>query len=102
MAKFKKICKVCGKEYTACLTEKAPNTGDRWQDVACCIEHASEYFSKVYAARNGSVVETVAEIATAENEPATDVPVEVAEETSDEAIVQKKTRKKKQTDEADF
>lgn len=54
MAKNTKICKVCGKEYEYCQS-KAPNDGFRWQDVACCEEHGSEYFAAVLKARKPAV-----------------------------------------------
>ena len=44
------ICKTCGKEYPACSTA---NWGVwRWQDVACCKEHAMEYIALVEQSRN--------------------------------------------------
>lgn len=43
------ICKACGKSYVACRT---PNPGVfRWRDIACSPECASEYISRVEAAR---------------------------------------------------
>jgi len=50
MAQGKKVCKICGKEYPYCFTVRR---GDifRWQDVACCPEHGSEYFAKILASR---------------------------------------------------
>ena len=55
MDKNTRICKICGKEYPYCTT--ITNTvGNRWQDVGCCIEHATEYFKKVAIAR-GELVE---------------------------------------------
>lgn len=51
MAKGMKTCKVCGKEYEYCNT--VTNDRFRWQDVACCKEHAMEYFALVAAARAG-------------------------------------------------
>lgn len=43
-----KICKICGKEYQYCSTKAS---AFRYHDVACCPEHAVEYFKKVEAAR---------------------------------------------------
>ena len=52
-----RICKICGKEYPYCKTA-INNNIFRWQDVACCPEHGSEYFARVEEARaNTSVVE---------------------------------------------
>jgi len=48
-----KVCKVCGIEYPYCHTN-IPNQY-RWQDVACCPEHAAEYFAKIAAARSQSI-----------------------------------------------
>lgn len=51
MANGCRICKVCGKEYEYCKT--AVRTGMfRWQDVACCPEHGSEYLARIMASRN--------------------------------------------------
>ena len=49
-----KICKVCGKEYSYCTTIAKDRF--RWQDVACCPEHAMEYFKQVEAARSDKPV----------------------------------------------
>lgn len=43
-------CKVCGKEYEYCKTNR-PNGLFRWNDVACCESHASIYFAKIAASR---------------------------------------------------
>lgn len=51
MVKGTRICKICGKEYPYCKTER--NAGIfRYQDVACCVEHGTQYFAEVEAARN--------------------------------------------------
>ena len=53
MAKAIRVCKVCGKRYEYCQTAlKAPGMF-RWQDVACCPEHASTYFARIAASRSG-------------------------------------------------
>lgn len=45
-----RVCKICGKEYPYCRTSFNNNIF-RWQDVACCAEHGSEYFARVAASR---------------------------------------------------
>ena len=65
MGKATKICKVCGKEYPYCSSNKFDMF--RWQDVACCQEHGSEYFAAVLAARSG---EKAAKQESTEEEPA--------------------------------
>lgn len=50
MATGYKKCKVCGKVYPYCRTQ-LPGTF-RWQDVACCHEHALIYFEQIEQARN--------------------------------------------------
>lgn len=45
-----RICKVCGKEYEYCHTNR-PATIFRWQDVACSPEHGAEYFRQVAISR---------------------------------------------------
>lgn len=51
MAKGFRKCKVCGKEYEYCWTER-PSTVFRWQDVACCEEHGAIYLKRVMDARS--------------------------------------------------
>lgn len=46
-----KVCKVCGKEYEYCHTFRR-DTVFRWQDVACCVDHGSQYFERIAAVRN--------------------------------------------------
>lgn len=50
MAKAIKVCRVCGKEYEACVTRPAFNTF-RWQDVACSPECGSEYLRRIMISR---------------------------------------------------
>ena len=64
MSKATKICKICGKEYPYCSSNAYDKF--RWQDVACCPEHGSEYFAAVLAARSG---EKAAKQESAEKEP---------------------------------
>ena len=51
MIKGTRICKICGKEYPYCKTERGAGIF-RYQDVACCVEHGTQYFAAVEAARN--------------------------------------------------
>lgn len=51
MARGKRICKVCGKEYEYCKTWLNDNKF-RWQDVACSIECGTKYFADIEASRN--------------------------------------------------
>lgn len=78
MSKPTKTCRVCGKKYEACSPAFGVPTGNRWQDVACCIEHANEYFARVEAARSGSAV---AETPVGEAEPVVEPSVDDAEDT---------------------
>ena len=49
MAAVTKICRVCGKEYKACM---AKATGAfRWQEVACSPECGAEYFERIRLSR---------------------------------------------------
>lgn len=50
MATGTRTCKVCGKEYPYCRTERRLDIF-RWQDVACSPEHGNIYFAEVEAAR---------------------------------------------------
>lgn len=47
-----RICKVCGKEYEYCHTQRTVPGIFRYQDVACCAEHGSIYLARVLAARS--------------------------------------------------
>ena len=51
MVKGTRICKICGKEYPYCKTERGAGIF-RYQDVACFVEHGTQYFAEVEAARN--------------------------------------------------
>lgn len=44
-----KKCKICGCEYPYCKT--ITQNKFRYQDVACCPEHAAEYFKKIELSR---------------------------------------------------
>ena len=46
-----KVCKICGKKYEYCHTVRQNPNIFRWQDVACCPEHGSEYLAKIIASR---------------------------------------------------
>ena len=52
MANGLRVCKVCGKEYEGCHTQR-PNMNNefRWQEVACCPEHGAEYLRQVMISR---------------------------------------------------
>lgn len=50
MAKGTRVCKVCGATYPYCKTHNT-NGNFRWQDVACCIEHATQYFKQIEESR---------------------------------------------------
>lgn len=58
MVKGTRICKVCGKEYPYCKTERSAAVF-KWQDVACSVEHGTQYFAEVKAARNPVKVQVV-------------------------------------------
>lgn len=58
MAKAYKVCKVCGKEYEYCQTKADGQF--RWMDVACCPEHATEYFTQIAISRGEIKEEDVA------------------------------------------
>lgn len=79
MAKVLKTCKVCGKQYEYCHTA-LPGIF-RWQDVACCREHAQQYFERVEQARaeaesnaNDESAQSSDASESAEVEPATATP----------------------------
>lgn len=50
MAAGYKVCKICGKKYEYCLTNRR-DTIFRWQDVACSPEHGAIYFRQIAESR---------------------------------------------------
>lgn len=66
MGKVTKKCRVCGEEYTACLSlNRKPGTF-RWQEVACSPLCGSIYLAKIEESRR--VVVTPVEEAIPEDE----------------------------------
>lgn len=57
MPKGTRICKICGKEYEYCKTQRASNIF-RWQDVACSYEHGQEYLKQIIRSRSDEAVES--------------------------------------------
>lgn len=55
MATATKICRVCGKSYEACHTQRPDNGVFRWQDVACSPECGSIYLARIEASRGVTV-----------------------------------------------
>ena len=88
-----KICRICGKEYEACKSV-FDTTMNRWQDVACCVEHGAEYFARIAESR-GSAPVVVDETTTDANTDIEEVaPVEESADDSDEAPVSKRKKKR--------
>lgn len=50
----KRKCRVCGKEYEACRTNRKEVGGFNWKEVACSPECGTEYLRRVQEARNPS------------------------------------------------
>lgn len=98
MADVIKQCKVCGKDYKYCQTYMPEKY--RWQDVACCPEHASEYFAQVELARGIKPKEEVQPVAEEIVEPEVKFDfMEVSMDTGDDVVeehkhVSKKSRRK--------
>lgn len=76
-----RICKICGKEYPFCYTNRRDNAF-RWQDVACCPEHGTEYFNQIMASRQAA--EAPVAIPLSESEPAEPVEIDEPEDAEDE------------------
>lgn len=53
-----KKCKVCGREYDPCKSGNTNPTTYRWQDVACCAEHGSQYLAEIIASRSSVAPKT--------------------------------------------
>lgn len=85
MATATKTCKVCGKEYPYCRTERRVAGVFRWQDVACSVEHGSIYLERILASRNEKPD-------TQQIEEGKD-DTEIANETHNEPVATKNSRK---------
>ena len=48
-----RVCRVCGKEYTACRTPRLGEDAFNWREVACSPECGMKYFQMVEEARRG-------------------------------------------------
>ena len=89
MANGTKICRVCGKEYQACTTNRLTPGVFRWKDVACTPECGQEYFRRIMESRNVKTVveeintETVDETVV-EDTSVFDTEVKVVEDTVDD------------------
>ncbi len=57
MATATKICKVCGKEYEYCHTNRTVAGVFRYQDVACSPEHGSIYLARILESRKEQPIE---------------------------------------------
>lgn len=77
-------CRICGKEYEYCHTNKTD--AFRWQDVACSIECGAIYFKKIEESRKAKAAEV-------ETKPISDEPV--LETKAEESEPKKKTYKRK-------
>lgn len=60
MATAIKKCRVCGKEYEACHTQR-PATVFRWQEVACSPECGSIYLAQIEESRKTVVANATAD-----------------------------------------
>lgn len=89
MATATKVCKVCGREYPYCRTERKVAGVFRWQDVACCIEHGSIYLERVMASRAEKPVPDAIE----KKKDEVVVHEEAAKEEPADVVVSKKSRK---------
>ena len=87
MASVFKTCKVCGKQYEYCHTNR-PAGLFRWQDVACSPECGAEYFKRIAISRGEYEDENT------DNVDATPSPVSVEPAQKKKA----KQRKKKSED----
>ena len=58
MPSMTRTCKICGKVYQCCRTER-PDTIFRWQDVACSPEHGAMYFAAIMKSRGEELPEDI-------------------------------------------
>ena len=52
MAKVQKPCKICGKMFIPCADCERDKSMFHWRTVACSLDCATAYFTKVEEARN--------------------------------------------------
>lgn len=69
MATKKGECRICGKQYEACLTSNQSKSTFNWKEVACSPECGTKYFQKIEAARKTEVPATMPQA-----KAATDLP----------------------------
>lgn len=55
MATKKGECRICGKQYEACLTSNQSKSAFNWKEVACSPECGTKYFQKIEASRKAEV-----------------------------------------------
>lgn len=56
MAKVKKICRICGKEYTPCSYCENDQMAFHYRTICCSRDCAQKYLAKVLAAREDEKV----------------------------------------------
>lgn len=93
MANGTKICRVCGKEYQACTTNRLTPGVFRWKDVACTPECGQEYFRRIMESRNVKTVVEEAEPEIVEEVVVEDVfvsgaKIEIVEDSVDDTIIE--------------
>ena len=81
--KATRICKVCGIEYPFCKTER-PNGTFIYQEVACCKEHAKEYFAKIAASRQSESNIKTEETPVSQEEKIKEIPIKQKENIKEE------------------
>ena len=93
MANGTKICRVCGKEYLACTTNRLTPGVFRWKDVACTPECGQEYFRRIMESRNVKTVVEEAESEIVEEVVVEDVfvsgaKIEIVEDSVDDTVIE--------------
>lgn len=51
MAGATRVCRICGKEFTTCVSRLAESSAFSWRSFACCQEHGVEYIRRVMESR---------------------------------------------------
>lgn len=90
-----KVCKVCGKVYPYCKTNR-PVGLFRWQDVACSEECGAEYFKRIALSRGELVEEAPAEEVAPEATIEQEVSEPVEEVTEPKATTKQRRKKNKE------
>lgn len=100
MGKIKKICRICGKEYTPCSYCEGDQMAFHYRTICCSRECAKVYLARVIDARKSKEEQSGKIAQNNENEPVPNVSTQsddtnAVENTDSNTIKKKRTTRKK-------